>query len=243
MPHMGVVVAGPRERYGDLAEEGKWRGQWQRSVRMAGDLDLAWLGATFAFAVSMSASPGPNNAMVAASGATWGFRRTIPHMLGISLGLAAMLLAVAFGAGEVLRANPWLRAVLRWVGAAYLLWLAWRIATADVGKTAPASHADTASRPLSFLQGAAFQWVNPKAWMVALGAIGAYITATGAGFLAQVTLLAGIVFLVTLLSVAFWTMVGVGAGMVLRTRRALRMFNVVMAALLVASLVPLLLGQ
>jgi threonine/homoserine/homoserine lactone efflux protein len=207
---------------------------------MAGDLDLAWLGATFAFAVSMSASPGPNNAMVAASGASWGFRRTVPHLLGISLGLAAMLVAVAFGAGEVLRANPWLHAVLRWVGAAYLLWLAWRIATAEIGADASASHAASGSRPLSFLQGALFQWVNPKAWMVALGAVGAYITATGAGFFTQAALLAGIVFLVTLPSVAFWTMVGVGAGMALRTRRALRAFNMAMATLLVASLVPLL---
>jgi threonine/homoserine/homoserine lactone efflux protein len=210
---------------------------------MAGEVDLAWLGATFAFAVSMSASPGPNNAMVAASGASWGFRRTVPHMLGISVGLAGMLVAVAFGAGEALRAHPWLHVVLRWVGAAYLLWLAWRIATADVRANAPASHADAGSRPLSFLQGAAFQWVNPKAWMVALGAVGAYITATGVGFVAQAALLAGIVFLVTLPSVAFWTMVGVGAGMVLRTPRALRVFNVAMAALLVASLVPLLLGR
>jgi threonine/homoserine/homoserine lactone efflux protein len=210
---------------------------------MGDDVNMTWLGATFAFAVSMSASPGPNNAMVAASGATWGFRRTVPHMLGISLGLAAMLVAVALGAGEVLRAHPWLQGLLRWVGAAYLAWLAWRIATADVGTTAPLSQGAAGSRPFSFIQGALFQWVNPKAWMVALGAVGAYITASGAGFITQAALLAGIVFLVTLPAVAFWTMVGVGAGMMLRTRAARRAFNLAMALLLVASLVPLLLGQ
>lgn len=210
---------------------------------MGDDVDLAWLGATFAFAVSMSASPGPNNAMVAAAGATWGFRRTVPYMLGISLGLAAMLVAVALGAGEVLRAHPWLQGLLRLVGAAYLAWLAWRIATADVGTTPSASRKAAGSRPLSLIQGALFQWVNPKAWMVVLGAVGAYITASGAGFITQAALLAGIVFLVTLPSVAFWTMVGVGVGMMLRTRAARRAFNLAMALLLVASLVPLLLGQ
>ncbi len=224
-------------------EESKWPARWRQFVRMGDDVNMTWLGATFAFAVSMSASPGPNNAMVAASGATWGFRRTVPHMLGISLGLAAMLAAVALGAGEVLRAHPWLQGLLRWVGAAYLAWLAWRIATADVGTAPPLSHEAAGSRPLSFIQGALFQWVNPKAWIVALGAVGAYITSSGAGFIAQAALLAGIVFLVTLPSVAFWTMVGVGAGMMLRTGAARRVFNLAMALLLAASLVPLLLGQ
>jgi threonine/homoserine/homoserine lactone efflux protein len=206
---------------------------------MPAEVGLAWLGSALAFAVSLSASPGPNNAMVAASGATWGFRRTLPHMMGVSIGLAAMLVAVALGAGEVLRVAPWLHEALRWVGGAYLLWLAWRIASADPDPDAAAGAAGGA-RPLGFLQGALFQWVNPKAWMVALGAVAAYTTGTGAAFLAQALVLALVVFVATLPSVAFWTLVGVGAARMLRTRRAVRAFNLAMAALLVASLLPLL---
>jgi threonine/homoserine/homoserine lactone efflux protein len=207
---------------------------------------LAWLASATAFAVSMSATPGPNNAMVTASGATWGFRRTLPHMLGISVGFPAMLVAVALGAGEVLRARPWLHEALRWAGAAYLLWLAWKIGTAEPEPPGAAEARDPnqngGSRPLSFVQAALFQWVNPKAWVIALGAVAAYTTAAGSGLAAQAAVLAVIFLLVTLPTVALWTLVGVGAARVLRTRRALRAFNLAMAALLVLSLAPMVLG-
>ncbi len=197
---------------------------------------LAWFASATAFAVSMSGSPGPNNTMVTASGATWGFRRTVPHMLGISLGFPAMLLAVSLGLGEVLRALPWLQAALRWIGIAYLLWLAWRIATAEPD---PSGAAAGGARPLSFLQAALFQWVNPKAWVIAIGSVAAYTTGSGAALAAQATLLSAIFVAVTLPIVAGWTLVGVGAARLLRTRRALRAFNLSMAALLVASLLPM----
>jgi threonine/homoserine/homoserine lactone efflux protein len=199
---------------------------------------LAWFASATAFAISMSGSPGPNNTMVTASGATWGFRRTIPHMLGIAIGLPAMLLALALGVGEVLQAAPWLHQAMRWAGAAYMLWLAWKIATADPDPAGATGSA--ASRPLSFLQAALFQWVNPKAWVVALGAIAAYTTATGLELIGQTALLGAIFLVVTLPLVAGWTLVGVGAARLLRTRRALRLFNLAMAALLVASLLPML---
>jgi threonine/homoserine/homoserine lactone efflux protein len=208
---------------------------------------LAWLASATAFAVSMSATPGPNNAMVTASGATWGFRRTVPHMLGVSLGFPAMLVAVALGAGEVLRARPWLHEALRWVGAAYLLWLAWKIGAAEPGPPPGQEARDPGrsgggSRPLSFVQAALFQWVNPKAWVIALGAVAAYATAAGSGLVARAAMLALIFLLVTLPVVALWTLVGAGAARVLRTRRALRAFNLAMAALLVLSLAPMVLG-
>ena len=95
----------------------------------------------------MAATPGPNNAMVAASGATWGFRRTLPHMLGVSVGFPVMLVAVALGAGELLRTRPWAHEALRWVGAAYLLWLAWHIAVSR--PKAPAESKDRLVRPRS----------------------------------------------------------------------------------------------
>jgi threonine/homoserine/homoserine lactone efflux protein len=207
---------------------------------------LAWLASAIAFAVSMSATPGPNNAMVTASGATWGFRRTVPHMLGISFGFPAMLVAVALGAGEVLRARPWLHEALRWAGIAYLLWLAWKIGAAEPetpGEAASDKGQGSASRPLSFAQAALFQWVNPKAWVIELGAVAAYTTGAGSGLVAQTAVLALIFLLVTLPTVALWTLVGVGAARVLRTRRALRAFNLAMAALLVLSLAPMVLGR
>lgn len=213
---------------------------------MGGD-ELAWFASALALAVSMAATPGPNNAMVTASGATWGFRRTLPHMLGISVGFPVMLVAVAFGAGELLRTHPWVHDILRWIGATYLLWLAWRIAVARPG---PAGHDDRAdggttgkgARPFGFMQAALFQWINPKAWVIALGAVVTFTTASGTALVAQAALLAAIFLAVTLPVTALWTLVGVGAARLLRTPTALRRFNIAMAALLVASLLPLLLG-
>jgi threonine/homoserine/homoserine lactone efflux protein len=195
---------------------------------------LAWLASAVTFAVSMSGTPGPNNAMVASSGATFGFARTVPHMLGIAVGFPVMLVAVALGAGELMRTVPALHTVLKWAGAAYLLWLAFRIATAQPSPAGSGAN----SRPLTFLQAGLFQWVNPKAWVIALGAVATYTTAEDV--LRQSLGLAAIFLVVTMPAVAFWTLTGVGAARLLRTERSLRAFNWAMAALLVLSLLPLL---
>jgi len=209
--------------------------------------ELTWFVSALAFAVSMAATPGPNNTMVTASGATWGFRRTLPHMLGISVGFPVMLVAVALGAGELLRARPWIHDVLRWVGAAYLLWLAWKIAgirpRTAAGDDRNGGTAVEGAHQIGFMQAALFQWVNPKAWVIALGAVVTYTTASGGALVAQAALLAVIFLAVTLPATALWTLVGVGAARLLRTPAALRRFNLAMAALLVASLLSLLLGH
>lgn len=206
--------------------------------------ELAWFASALAFAVAMSATPGPNNAMVAASGASWGFRRTLPHMLGVSVGFPAMLVAVAFGAGEVLRTRPWAHDALRWIGAAYLLWLAWHIAVARPKAPAvPADPARAVGRPLGFVRAVLFQWVNPKAWVIAAGAVVTYTPSSGGALPAQAALLAAIFLVIILPATALWTLIGVGAARLLRTPRALRRFNLAMAALLVASLLPLLRGE
>jgi threonine/homoserine/homoserine lactone efflux protein len=206
-------------------------------------MDLAgWWLPVLAFAVSMSATPGPNNVMVAASGATFGFRPTLPHILGISVGFPLMVLLVALGAGAPLRAWPWLHDVLRWVGAAYLLWLAWHIATARPAvATGPAATGPAAPRrrPLSFVQAALFQWVNPKAWVIAAGTVVTY-TSGGPGFAIQAAILAAVFLVTTLMCVAMWTGIGAGAARILRSDRALRHFNWAMAGLLVLSLIPML---
>ena len=205
---------------------------------MGADL-TAWLFSASAFAVSMAGTPGPNNAMVAASGANFGFARTVPHLLGVAIGFPVMLIAVALGAGGVLRAVPVLQLVMKWVGVVYLLYLAFKIASAQPAAPDAAS-SQASGRPLTFLQAALFQWINPKAWIIALGAIAAYTTAAGGIVLVQVVAIAVIFLIATLPCLAFWTMTGVGAARLLRTRRQMRVFNIVMAALLAASLVPLI---
>jgi len=206
-------------------------------------IGASWFVSALAFAVSMSASPGPNNTMLTASGATWGFRRTVPHMLGVSTGFPVMLLAVALGAGELLRAHPVALAVLRWAGAAYLLWLAWRIATARPTTASDGKPGEPDGRPFSFLQAVLFQWVNPKAWVIGLAAVLTQTTASGGAEIAEAILLALMFLVVTLMTSVLWILIGVGAARVLRTARALHGFNIAMAALLVASLLPLLWGE
>lgn len=208
------------------------------------DVDISnWLLPVLAFATAMAATPGPNNVMVAASGATFGFGPTVPHILGISVGFPAMLALVAIGAAEPLRAWPWLHEALRWIGAAYMLWLAWHIATADPAAAVDQGRAKAArrGRPMTFVQAALFQWVNPKAWVAAAGTVVTYITASGPGFWLQATVLEGVFVVTTVVFVALWTGIGAGAARVLRTARAVRRFNLAMAGLLVLSLIPLFL--
>jgi threonine/homoserine/homoserine lactone efflux protein len=220
---------------------------------------VAWLFSALAFAVAMVATPGPNNAMLASSGSLWGFRRTVPHMLGVAIGFPIMLIAVAAGAGGLLLHHPAALTAMRWAGAAYLLYLAWRIATAQPRAPAseqPAEPADEAlakpadeqpakpgkDRPLRFWQAALFQWINPKAWLIALSAAATLTSVARHPSLTRAILLAGIFLAVTLPITAFWTSVGLGASRVFRTRRGLHRFNVAMALLLIASLVSVLAG-
>ncbi len=200
----------------------------------------AWFASAFGFALAMSASPGPNNAMVAASGANYGLRRTLPHMLGVAVGFPAMLVLVALGAAEVLRDWPGLQQAMRWLGAAWLLWLAWRIATAVPAVAGPGPGTAEGGRPMTFLEAALFQWVNPKAWLIAGGAIATY-TGGAAGVLAEATVLAAMFSLAALLSLLAWAAVGVGAARLLGARPgAMRAFNIGIAALLVLSIATVL---
>ncbi|WID96944.1 LysE family translocator [Bosea vestrisii] len=195
------------------------------------DLLLAFL--TYAFVTSIT--PGPNNTMVLASGVNHGFSRTIPHVLGISSGFAVMVLAVGFGIGRLFITAPWLYEALRWIGAAYLLWLAWKIATASA-----MDEKTTASKPMSFWQAAAFQWVNPKAWVMAIGAIATYTPANGG--LGMILLVAVLFAVVNAPTVALWAAFGTTLRRWLTDARYVRIFNITMAALLVLSLQPLLWG-
>jgi len=186
------------------------------------------------FAFSMSITPGPNNVMVTASGANFGYRRTIPHLLGIGLGYPAMVAGVGFGLGGVFEAVPAVHVVLKYMGSAAILWMAWRIATA--GGTGPAT--ERPGRPFTFLQAAAFQWVNPKGWVVAVGAVSAFTTVEGDVFLEVGAITLSFVS-VNYACASVWTLFGVGIGRLLKRGNWLRIFNVAMGLLLVAAIVPL----
>ena len=192
--------------------------------------DLLTALAIFAFATSIT--PGPNNLMLMASGANFGFRRSVPHMLGIGIGFTVMIFAVGAGLIQIFDAYPVSYTVLKVLSVAYMLWLAWKTATA-----AGLRDSDVQGRPMTFMQAAAFQWVNPKAWAMALTAITAYAPDRT---LAAVLLVALVFGAINLPSVSTWTLLGQQVARVLRGRRQRQVFNAVMALLLLASLVPVL---
>ncbi|QDH17156.1 LysE family translocator [Swingsia samuiensis] len=191
------------------------------------------LGPLAVFALVTSITPGPNNTMLTASGLNYGFRRTIPHILGVSVGFAVMVVLVGIGLGNIFNRLPWLYALLKYMSVAYLLWLAWKIATSSMNN-ASTSHA----RPLGFLQALGFQWVNPKVWIMTISVISAYTPRQN--FLFNLLIACLICGAVNLPSVSLW--VGFGAAMKrwLTHPAVLRGFNVGMALLLIASLYPLL---
>ena len=196
---------------------------------MTPDLILALI--LFAFASSIT--PGPNNIMLLASGANFGLRRTVPHMLGISGGHALMVALVGLGLLQLFLAIPWLKPALMIASAAYLLWLAWKIANA-----APPGARDATGRPFSFVQAAAFQWVNPKAWYMAIYAQTNFASEQSGywGALAVALVFA----VVNLPSVTVWAAMGTQLRRWLDGPGRLRAFNITMALLLVASLYPML---
>jgi threonine/homoserine/homoserine lactone efflux protein len=197
---------------------------------MTHDLFLAL--AAFAFVSSIT--PGPNNLMLMASGATFGLRRTLPHMLGVALGFGLMVFLVGLGLAGLIATIPAAGLGLKLVSVAYLLYLAWRIATAVPAE--PGTRPD--GRPFSFWQAAGFQWVNPKAWTMALGAVALYAPDRS---IAAVGLVAAVFTAINLPSVSVWAAAGSQMARLLRSPQALRRFNLAMALLLVASLAPIVL--
>lgn len=189
--------------------------------------------ALIAFAFVSSITPGPNNMMLLASGANFGFGRTIPHMLGIGIGFTVMVSLVGLGLMQVFDLWPISYSILKIISTVYLLWLAWKIANAASPQDTKAS-----STPMTFIQAALFQWVNPKAWTMALTAITLYAPSRE---ILSVLIVAGIFGVVNLPSVSVWTVLGQQMRIILSNRRRLLTFNWTMAALLVLSLLPSLL--
>ncbi|WP_375698348.1 LysE family translocator [Pseudophaeobacter sp. TrK17] len=198
---------------------------------MTYDLFLAL--ALFAFVSSIT--PGPNNLMLMASGANFGFRRTIPHMLGVALGFVFMVVLVGAGLVQVFDAFPISYTVLKVASVLYLLYLAWKIANAG-----PAEASGSGGTPMTFLQAAAFQWVNPKAWAMALTAISVY---TPDQTLWAIFLVGAVFGAINLPSVGSWTILGQQMARFLTNPQRLTQFNWLMAVLLVASLYPVIWPQ
>ncbi|MCK0167601.1 LysE family translocator [Jannaschia sp. S6380] len=181
------------------------------------------------FAFVSSITPGPNNLMLMASGANYGLWRTVPHGLGVSIGFGVMILLVGMGLAQVFASVPWSKPVLAVLSVGYLLFLAWKIANA-----APPERTAATGRPMTFLQAAAFQWVNPKAWTMALTAITLYAS----GGVWSVALVALVFSVINLPCIFSWSALGREMRRFLTSPGRLRAFNWTMAALLVASLWP-----
>jgi len=186
-----------------------------------------------AFALISSITPGPNNLMLMASGTNFGFARTVPHMLGVALGFTLMVLLVGLGLAEIFSRIPQAHMALKAVCAVYLSYLAWKIAT-----SAPPEDGEARGKPFTFVQAALFQWVNPKAWTMALTAVTAYAPADAG--LAAFFLIAAVFGVINLPSVGLWAVMGTQLRRVLHDRRALQVFNLAAAILLLASLYPVL---
>ena len=184
-----------------------------------------------AFTIVSSVTPGPNNLMLLSSGANFGFRRTLPHMLGISIGCVAMVLLLGFGLAGVIGRLPWLFTLLHLLSSTYLLYLAWRIAT-----SATVGGGSARAKPLGILDAAAFQWVNPKAWAMTLGAATSF--ARPEDFITDIAIVSATFFTAGFPCIMLWAGGGTVVRELLTKRASLRAFNIVMAALLVASLLP-----
>jgi len=186
------------------------------------------------FSLVAAITPGPSNVMLTATGAIVGVVRGLPCLLGVATGMGLLLFAAAMGLGQVVLGYPGVLRILNWCGAAFLLWLAWKIATADRAR----EHSDR--KPVGFAGATVFQWVNPKSWMVGVSAAGTWLQAETNDALLQATGFAALFVAAALPSGFVWLAFGASMHRLLRSERATRIFNIVMGASLAASVVMIL---
>ncbi|QYJ99233.1 LysE family translocator [Shewanella alkalitolerans] len=198
-------------------------------------MELVFAIALFAF--SSGITPGPNNIMLMTSGVNFGIRLSLPHLAGICIGFPCMVLAIGLGLSAVFQAYPLLHLIIKYVGIAYLLYLAWLIANSS-----SRMEGKQTAKPLSFLQAAAFQWVNPKGWIMAVGAIATF-TVMDKPLTPQVLTIASVFFSVALPCALVWLGFGVALKRLLKHQGQQKAFNIAMALLLVASIIPMISPQ
>lgn len=196
-------------------------------------MELVFAIALFAFSAGIT--PGPNNIMLMTSGVNFGIKRSIPHLLGISLGFPTMILAVGLGLSAIFTAYPVIHTAIKIIGITYLLYLSWLIANSS-----SKMEGKQVSKPFSFIQAAAFQWVNPKGWIMAVGAIATF-TSVQQELNGQVFTIASVFLCVAFPCAIVWLGFGVALKRLLKNERQQRIFNVTMALLLVASIIPMIL--
>lgn len=179
-------------------------------------------------------TPGPNNIMVMASGLNHGIKKSMPHYLGISLGFPVMVAVIGFGLGAIFLQYPVIHQVIKVLGISYLLYLAWKIANAK-----KANSSESLKKPFTFLQAAAFQWVNPKAWVMAIGAIATF-TNGDSNIQGQILFIIFAFVMACSICTGSWLVLGVALQKFLQNPKQLQYFNITMAVLLVLSIVPMI---
>lgn len=195
---------------------------------------MDYLIAIVLFAISSSVTPGPNNITIMASGVNFGIRKSLPVFMGICVGFAIMLLLVGIGFGQIFEQIPALHIFIKFFGTLYLLYLAFLIATAD-----EITMSNTQAKPLTFINGALFQWLNAKAWVVATGAIAAFTT-VGVDFYTQNIIIALVFLVISFPCVGIWLFFGSALKKRLKSKQHRRMFNYSMGGLLVISVIPVI---
>jgi threonine/homoserine/homoserine lactone efflux protein len=200
-------------------------------------MTIEFIAGLVAFAFVTSITPGPNNLMLLASGVNFGFRRSLPHMFGVGFGFVFMIVALGLGVGQIFTAFPALYSVLKWVSIVYMLWLAWQIANAGP----VAKDEQSGAEPMTFVAAALFQWVNPKAWAMGLTGVTAYTLP--ANYWLSLAIMALTFGLINIPSIACWAGFGVALRTFLQDPARVRVFNISMALLLIASLYPVLTGN
>ncbi|MGX1927240.1 LysE family translocator [Vibrio sp. NH-7] len=194
-------------------------------------MELQQLSALAMFAFVSTFTPGPNNLMLMTSGANVGYQRTLPHMLGITLGFGFMVLLVGLGLIGVFNAYPVSHTVLKWLSLAYLAYLALKIVRSGKAETRDDY------KPMTFLGAASFQWVNPKGWSMALSSVAIY---SSSGNWHELLIISAMFMLVNMPSCSFWVLAGRELQRWLTSAKRVRVFNLTMAALLIGSTVPML---
>ena len=196
--------------------------------------NVTFFAVVFLFAVTMTATPGPNNIMLLTSSLNYGVKKTIPHGMGIICGVPVMVGAIGLGLGQVFESYPVIHKVIKVLGISYLLYLAWKIAMTDASTNAIKS-----TKPLTFMQAALFQWVNPKTWVMSVGAISAFTT-IGSNVSLQIVIIALSFLAAATTSTSIWVCCGYLLNRILNNNFQRKVFNIVMGLLLVASVLPII---
>lgn len=186
------------------------------------------------FVLATVGTPGPNVVMIAASGANFGIKRSIPHIMGVVFGFIFMMALVGAGLGQIFDLYPFIHDILRYIGAAFMLYLAYKIATAKNNM----QNGKVAGKPLTFIQASAFQWVNPKAWVMIIGAIAQFLTVGGDKFV-ELTIIVVVHLVVSAPMTFAWCLFGREIGKLLKSELAFRVFNFTMASLLAIAIFTL----